>query len=302
MTEEVIRDVCEKYFCKYEKNCEMSRHTTFKTGGAADFAVYPDSIESLKGICVALDSLKVKYMVVGNGSNLLFPDEGFRGVAVITTTMKNAEVVGNTIKADCGASLIKLSVMARDNSLKGFEFAYGIPGSVGGAVYMNAGAYGSEISDILKSCRVYDRESGEILSFCNSECDFSYRNSIFEKGKNRYIILDAEFELEEGNTDEIGVLMEDYMSRRRDKQPLEYPSAGSAFKRTEGYFTAKLIDDAGLKGYTIGGAQVSEKHAGFIINKGNATANDVKSLMKHIKDTVKEKFGVDIEGEIRIVE
>ncbi len=301
MIETILKSISEKHPCTYKRDCEMKSYTTFKIGGSADFVVFPESADALVCLCTELDRENIRYIVVGNGSNLLFPDEGFRGVVILTTAMKNIRIGKNIISAECGASLIKVSSSAYEAGLKGFEFAYGIPASVGGAVYMNAGAYDSEISAVLKSCRCYDREKREVTKLDNADCDFSYRNSLFEKNGDRFVILEAEFELEFGDKSEIRALMDDYMSRRREKQPLEYPSAGSAFKRAPGYFTAKLIDEAGLKGYKIGGAQVSKKHAGFIINVGGATANDVKSLIEHIKKTIKEKFGVDIEGEIRII-
>lgn len=301
MIEKILKDISDKYSCTYVRDCDMKPYTTFKIGGRADYAAFVSEPSALVELCMALDKEGVRYLVVGNGSNLLFPDEGYAGVVILTVHMKNIEVRGNNIFAQSGASLIKVSCAACEASLSGLEFAYGIPASVGGAIYMNAGAYGSEISYIVKSVRCYDREKKEVVVFDNKGCNFSYRNSIFESSENRYIILDCEFELEKGEKMNIRALMDDYMSRRREKQPLEYPSAGSAFKRAPGYFTAKLIDEAGLKGYSIGGAKVSEKHAGFIINTGLASASDVKNLMEHIKSTVKEKFDVDIESEIRII-
>ncbi len=302
MIERILEDFNAKGLCTYIKDCDMKPYTTFKIGGKADYAVFVNDTQALAELCAALDDAHVRHIVVGNGSNLLFPDVGFRGVVILTVQMKKISVLENTVFAESGASIIKVSCTACEAALSGLEFAYGIPASVGGAVYMNAGAYGSEISEVLKSVRCYDREKREIVKFDNKDCDFSYRNSIFEKNNDRYIILDCEFELKSGEKSGIRELMDDYMSRRREKQPLEFPSAGSAFKRAPGYFTAKLIDEAGLKGYSIGGAQVSEKHAGFIINTGSATAEDVKALLKHIRKNVWEKFGVDIEPEIRIVE
>ena len=302
MTEKILNGIVSKYECEAKKNQSIAPYTSFRIGGCVDFMLFPQSTEALAGACCELKEKGIRFMVMGNGSNLLFPDHGYRGVVVVTTELKNITVNGNIITAECGASLTKLAGSALENSLTGFEFAYGIPGSVGGAVYMNAGAYVSEVSEVLKSCTCFDTNTCEILTLDNADCDFSYRNSIFEKSGNRYVILDAVFELSKGDKDVIRAQMNEFMSKRREKQPLEYPSAGSAFKRAPGYLTAKLIDDAGLKGFCIGGAQVSTKHAGFIINAGGATADDVTSLMKHIQKTVKEKFGVDIEGEIRIVE
>ncbi|MBO7148917.1 MAG: UDP-N-acetylmuramate dehydrogenase [Clostridia bacterium] len=302
MSELLINELKNKYACQIKENEPLKAYTSFKIGGCAKYVVFPQEKDSLAGIVRELKEQGVKYTVIGNGSNLLVPDDGYDGVAIITTGIKNISCEGEILHAGCGASLIKLSVSALENSLTGLEFAYGIPGSVGGAVYMNAGAYVSEISEILHKCVCYDTLADEMLTLDNKACDFSYRNSIFEQNESRYVILEASFLLKRGNKDDIRAMMDDFMSRRREKQPLEYPSAGSAFKRAPGYFTAKLIDDAGLKGYSIGGAQVSEKHAGFIINTGSASASDVLSLMEHIKTTVKERFGVDIEGEIRILE
>ena len=279
----------------------MSAHTTFKIGGKAKLAVFPLDSDAFVGTVAALSDNGIKFMTVGNGSNLLFSDEGFDGVVIITTQMKSIKVDGDLVLADAGAPLTKTSLTARDASLSGLEFAYGIPGSIGGAIYMNAGAYEGEISQVLLSCRAYDTVEKKILTFDNQSCDFSYRNSIFEKNGARYHIIDAVFKLNSGNKNEISKKMDDLMSRRREKQPLEYPSAGSAFKRLDGYFTAKLIDEAGLKGYAVGGAEVSTKHAGFIINKGNASAKDVRELIAHVKKVIFDKFGLKIEEEIRIV-
>ena len=279
----------------------MSAHTTFKIGGKAKLAVFPLDSDAFVGTVAALSDNGIKFMTVGNGSNLLFSDEGFDGVVIITTQMKSIKVDGDLVLADAGAPLTKTSLTARDASLSGLEFAYGIPGSIGGAIYMNAGAYEGEISQVLLSCRAYDTVEKKILTFDNQSCDFSYRNSIFEKNGARYHIIDAFFKLNSGNKNEISEKMDNLMSRRREKQPLEYPSAGSAFKRLDGYFTAKLIDEAGLKGYAVGGAEVSTKHAGFIINKGNASAKDVRELIAHVKKVIFDKFGLKIEEEIRIV-
>ncbi len=279
----------------------MSAHTTFKIGGAAEFALFPLDTDAFIGAVSTLSDNGIKFMTVGNGSNLLFPDEGYDGVVVITTQMKNIRADGNRIYADAGAPLTKAALAARDASLTGLEFAYGIPASVGGAVYMNAGAYGGDISGVLISCRAYDTVRQTVITLENTDCDFSYRNSLFEKSGARYHIIDTVFELTAGDKTEISETMNELISRRREKQPLEYPSAGSAFKRLDGYFTAKLIDDAGLKGYSVGGAEVSTKHAGFIINKGNATAKDVRELCEHIQKVIFEKYGLNIEREIRIV-
>ena len=297
----IINSLCEKYNIKAVSDCDMSAHTTFKIGGKARFALFPLNTEAFVGALESLTDSGVKFITVGNGSNLLFSDKGFEGVVVITTQLKGIKTEHNQVYAEAGAPLTKTAAVARDASLTGLEFAYGIPGSVGGAIYMNAGAYGGDISQVLVSCRAYDTTEKKIVTFKNSDCDFSYRNSIFEKGGARYHIIDATFKLSEGDMLEISSKMDSLMSRRREKQPLEYPSAGSAFKRLDGYYTAKLIDEAGLKGYTIGGAQVSTKHAGFIINKGDATAKDVLELTEHIQKVIFDKYGLSIEREIRVI-
>ena len=301
MIDTILNRISNEYPLTVKKNESLSGYTTMRTGGNAEYIVFPESAEGIVALCKELDDNSVRYIVIGKGSNLLFPDEGFNGVVVCTEKIDFIKVNGKEISAGCGASLIKLSRAACDASLGGLEFAYGIPGTVGGAVYMNAGAYDGEVSMIVKSVSCYDTVEKKLLVLDNESCDFSYRNSIFEKSGNRYIITDAVFNLEHKDKNEISAQMNDYMTRRRDKQPLEYPSAGSAFKRAPGYFTAKLIDESGLKGYTVGGAQVSEKHAGFIINRGNATSDDVRSLISHIQKTVLEKNGVELESEIRII-
>ncbi len=279
----------------------MSAHTTFKIGGRAKYALFPLDTEAFVGAIRALNNGGVRFMTVGNGSNLLFADEGFDGVVVITTQMKGIKVDGNKVYAEAGAPLTKTAIAARDAALTGIEFAYGIPGSVGGAIYMNAGAYNGDISQVLASCRAYDTVENKIVTFDNADCDFSYRNSVFEKSGARYHVIDAVFTLADGEKNVISAKMDELLTRRRDKQPLEYPSAGSAFKRLDGYFTAKLIDEAGLKGFSVGGAQVSTKHSGFIINTGDASAKDVRELIAHVKRVIFEKHGLSIEEEIRII-
>lgn len=302
MIEAILDKLEQEGLCKIQRHCQMARYTTFKIGGEADIAIFPNSADALAHICRIFWENKVDYTIVGNGSNLLFPDSCYKKIVVVTIGMRSYRVEDDRIYAECGAGLTRLASVALENGLAGLEFAYGIPGSVGGAIYMNAGAYSSETSNVLDTCRCFDRKSGEICEFDNAGCEFSYRNSIFEKSGDRYVVLDAVFRLTHGDANEIRILMEGYMRQRREKQPLEFPSAGSAFKRAPGYFTAKLIDDAGLKGKRVGGAEVSTKHAGFIINRGGATAADVKALIEQIKAAVKENSGVEIESEIRIVE
>ena len=281
----------------FELNVPMCEHTTFRIGGNADIFVRPDSVEKL---IVALNIAKeenIRFFVLGRGSNLLFSDEGFRGVIISTENLKKITVEGNSIKCECGVTLTNLALKARDASLAGLSFAYGIPGFVGGAVYMNAGAYGGQISDVLVRSTYYDMVSGEVGVFSGDEHNFGYRESAYKEDINK-IILSAEFELVSGDASVIRSEMEEYMERRRSKQPLEYPSAGSVFKRPVGYFAGQLIEESGFKGKKVGGAMVSEKHAGFIVNAGGATANDVLSLVKLIQDAVKERYSVDLVCEI----
>ena len=285
----------------YKENEPLSRHSSFEIGGPAAVAAFPASADDIKLCIKAAKDCGVRYKLIGNGSNVLFSDNGFDGAIIFTSNAKNIEIKGNTIKAECGASFTYLASVAAKNSLSGLEFAYGIPGTVGGAVYMNAGAYGGEVSDVLCSSLCFDSGSGNERILDKSSHGFSYRTSVYERDQS-LIVLGATFELKEKSSEEIKSVMDDFMSRRRDKQPLEFPSAGSTFKRPEGYFAGKLIEDAGLKGYRIGGAEVSEKHAGFVINRGGATAEDVLSLVRYIKATVAEKFGVSLECEIKYVD
>lgn len=282
---------------EYKENCSLSSYTSFKIGGAADLLITPKTADELKAAILLCKEQNMPYMLLGKGSNLLISDKGIAGAVIhITTPFKKMEIKDECdIVCGAGASLTALCAFARDNSLTGLEFAYGIPGSVGGAVYMNAGAYGGEMKDVIKSV-TFMTETGEIKTLAKDELDFSYRHSIFSGTKN--IILSAEFSLQAGDKEKIDTCMVETMKRRIDKQPLNFPSAGSVFKRPEGYFAGTLIEDCGLKGYTIGGAQVSKKHAGFIINIGGATCDDVLKLVEHIRNTVKEKHGVLLEPEI----
>ena len=287
--------------CEVKYNEPLSLHTTFRVGGncrafielASDIAV----IELIR----AANDMGVRYFVLGNGSNVLFDDRGYNGVIFhIGNLMSKIELhEENNVRASAGAGLNRLCTFALDNSLAGLEFAYGIPGSVGGAVFMNAGAYGGEIKDVIKSVEVVDCKDGKPYIFKVGELDMSYRQTSFMK--NGMIVLGGVFELKKGSRAEIKARMDELMSRRKDKQPLEYPSAGSTFKRPEGKFAGKLIQDSGLRGYTVGGAQVSEKHCGFIINRGGATSKDILSLISHIQDTVLEKMGSYLECEVRYI-
>ena len=281
--------------------CEdMSEHTTFRAGGRADVFVTPESIEEATEIVRLLLTHDETYTVIGNGSNILVPDEGYNGCIICMGRGEDDITVnGNTIKAGAGAMLSKVAKIAYDNCLTGLEFASGIPGSVGGAIVMNAGAYGGEIKDVVTSVTLYDATAKEIVTKTAEEMKFGYRTSIIKFYP--YVVLEAEFSLKEGDRAAIKETMDDLAARRRDKQPLEYPSAGSTFKRPEGYFAGKLIEDAGLKGVSVGGAQVSEKHSGFVINKGGATATDILELIRRIREKVYEDSGVMLETEVVIL-
>ncbi len=281
------------------RNESMSKHTTFKIGGNADLFLMPENEKQIKKVMAAAKENNLPIFIMGNGSNLLVGDKGIRGVVIsLYKKMDKIELCGEKIYAECGAVLSRVSSSALTAELSGFEFASGIPGTVGGAIYMNAGAYGFEMKDIVESVRYMD-ESGEILEMPADLCNFGYRKSVFSE-KN-YIVLGATFKLQKGKKSEISEKISDFTQRRVTKQPVEKPSAGSVFKRPEGYFAGTLIEEAGLKGFSIGGAEVSEKHAGFIVNKGGATAKDVLDLIKHIQKTVYDKNGVILETEVRTV-
>ena len=277
---------------------KLSSYVIFKVGGPADILLIPKSKEQvIKSVEVCKEN-KIPFYLIGNGSNILVRDGGFRGVVISLKEVNTIIVDGDKIEAECGAMLKAVSDKAMENSLTGFEFACGIPGTIGGAVFMNAGAYDGEISKVIESAEVID-ENCNIIRLSREELDFGYRSSlVMKKG---YTVLSAVFKLEKGQVKTIKELIEDLTNKRESKQPLEYPSAGSTFKRPTGYFAGKLIQDAGLKGYSIGGAAVSEKHSGFVINKGNATAKDITDLIKHIQDEVKKQFGVDLHPEVRII-
>lgn len=278
-------------------NEPMKNHTTFKIGGLCDVFVKPTTVEQVKEVVKLLQDNNINYYIVGNGSNLLVSDEGYRGVIInLFNNFSDITVKDDIITANAGALLGKIGHVALDNGLKGFEFATGIPGTLGGAVVMNAGAYGGEMKDVLVSATVLTKD-GDIITLSNEELELSYRSSIIEK--NGYIVLSADIKLSKGDKDEIKALISELATRRRDKQPLEYPSAGSTFKRPKDNFAGKLIMDAGLRGYSVGGAMVSEKHCGFVINKGNATCKDVIELTDNVKQKVKEQFGIELELEVK---
>lgn len=275
----------------------MKKHTTFRIGGPADYYVLPKTIEEVQQVVEACKEAEIPYYVLGNGSNLLVSDKGYRGVIIqLYRNLNQIEVEGTKIRAQVGALLSQIAGEALRHCLTGFEFAAGIPGTLGGAVVMNAGAYGGEMKDVLQEVTALSKD-GEIKVLSREELNLGYRTSVI--GREGYIALEAVIALKEGKEETIRATMEDLKERRTTKQPLEYPSAGSTFKRPEGYFAGKLIQDTGLRGFSVGGAQVSEKHCGFVINKDNATAQDVIELMKEVSDRVEAKFGVPLEPEVK---
>ncbi len=294
------KDLFEKIYLENEIMIDedMKNHIYFKVGGPADILLTPTSIDQLSETVKVCNENNIPYYVIGNGSNLLVKDGGIRGVVITLTKLDKIQSKGNLIKAEAGVLLKDVSERAVENSLTGFEFACGIPGSVGGAVFMNAGAYDGEIKNVILEAEVLDSD-GNIIILNRDELDLGYRTS--KVMKENFIVLSAIFQLELGDKEKIQDRVNELTRKREEKQPLEYPSAGSTFKRPEGYFAGKLIQDAGLKGYSIGGASVSEKHSGFVINKGGATAKDILNLIEHIQNEVKKQFGVDLHPEVRIL-
>lgn len=281
------------------RNVSMKKHTSFRIGGPADIMVIPSTKEQIKNTLYICDRYNVPVTIMGNGSNLLVSDKGIRGVVIkIAERFTFVTVEGVYVKAQAGVLLSALSSVILKSSLAGFEFASGIPGTLGGAVVMNAGAYGGEIKDVVEEVVVLDEDYNELV-LTNDDLNFGYRKSIIQE--KSYIVLEVKLKLRKGDYNKSKELISELTRRRRDKQPLSYPSAGSAFKRPTGYYAGKLIQDAGLRGFRVGDAQVSELHTGFIINLGNATAQDVITLINIIKDKVYEKFGVKLNPEIRII-
>ncbi len=300
MSFEQVCLLAEENGCKVQYDKPLSEYTTFRIGGKCSAVIEINSTQSLSKLIKYCNVNKIRYLVVGKGSNMLCDDKGFDGV-VLHFGSDFSEISINEngeIEVQSGCSLMKLCRFALDNSLAGLEFAYGIPGTVGGAIFMNAGAYGGEIKNVLVSAECAD-PCGDIHTLSVSELDLSYRHSIFHE--NSCVITKGVFRLEKGEKKDIKAKMDDLMSRRKEKQPLEYPNAGSTFKRPVGQFAGKLIQDCGLKGYSVGGAMVSEKHGGFVINYDNATGEDVRNLIKHVQDTVLEKTGYFLECEVKII-
>lgn len=283
-------------------NEPMSKHTSFKTGGPADYYIRANTIEQIQKATQIANENNIPLYIIGNGSNLLVLDKGIHGI-VLKISLENIKITENNqgiiITAGAGVKIMALAQKLKQEEITGFEELAGIPGTIGGANYMNAGAYGKEIQDILLETLVLNKQTGKIETLKKEKQNLSYRNSIFKQ--NKYIILETKLLLQKGNREIIEQKMNEYFSQRKEKQPIEYPSGGSTFKRGQGFITAKLIDECGLKGYSIGGAQISEKHAGFIINKGNATSKDILDLIEYTKKKVFEKHGVEIEEEIEII-
>ena len=295
----MLKDFLCKYSFSFVENESLKKHTTMKVGGNADFIVYPKNAEEVSMLISFLNKENIRYYILGNGSNVMFSDEGFKGVIIKSEKLNDIKIDGNKIYFGAGVSMTKAAKTAVENSLSGIEYCYGIPGNIGGGLYMNAGAYGGEISSSLVSVDCVD-ENGEIKTISAKDCDYGYRHSVFMS--RRRFILGGLFQFEYGNKAELKRFCEEIMQKRISKQPLDMPSAGSSFKRPAGYFAAALIDECGLKGKTIGGAQVSEKHAGFIVNKGDATCKDITALADYVENEVYKKTGIKIEKEMIIVE
>lgn len=293
---ELFKDIYSEN--QIEFNANMSEHIYFKVGGPADVLLTPNTKEQVVKTVKVCKENNIPYYVIGNGSNLLVKDGGMRGVIIKLTEINSISTSDGKVIAETGALLKDVSKIALDNNLTGLEFACGIPGSIGGAVFMNAGAYNGEIKDVIESAEVLT-EDGNIINYTKEELNLGYRTSRVMEEKA--IVLEAVFALQYGEHEKIKARVDDLTEKRESKQPLEYPSAGSTFKRPEGHFAGKLIQDAGLKGYSIGGAAVSQKHSGFVINKGGATAKDILDLIAYIQSEVKNQFGVDLHPEVRII-
>jgi UDP-N-acetylmuramate dehydrogenase len=285
---------------RWECNVPLSKHSSFRIGGGADLALFPTSrAQLIDGLSILRES-GLPTTVIGRGSNVVFSDEGYRGAIVFTSGCRGLSVTDRTMDAECGVTLSAVANAAREAGLTGAEFAYGIPGTVGGAVFMNAGAFNGCMADICVRSEYFDMESGGVHLLEGDEQKFGTRESVYQRYPTR-IILGARLSLSYGIADDIHAKMQDFLERRRSTQPLELPNAGSIFKRPVGYYAGKLIEDCGLKGRRIGGAEVSEKHAGFIVNRGGATAEDVKRLVELVRETVLRETGVELECEVRFL-
>ncbi|MFE7084053.1 UDP-N-acetylmuramate dehydrogenase [Priestia megaterium] len=293
---EVLKTIVKSENVKIDE--PLSKYTFTKTGGNADFLVFPETSKEVQDVYQYATQQQIPVTIMGFGSNLIIRDGGVRGIVMSLTKLNRIQIKDTKIIIQSGAAISDVSKFALSQGQTGLEFACGIPGSVGGAVYMNAGAYGGEIKDVLMECVVMNK-NGELMTLNNEQIGLSYRKSrVAEQG---HIILEATVELKPGIYEEIGAKMDDFTLQRQTKQPLEFPSCGSVFKRPEGYFAGKLIQDSGLQGKQIGGAQVSTKHAGFIVNVDKATATDYVKLIRHVQDTVKSKFGIKLETEVKVI-
>ncbi len=298
----MLENFLESYKGKVEFDVNMGKHTSFKTGGFAKIMFTPLNILELKEIIKALKEEQINYVIVGNGSNLLFTQDMYDGAIIkIGKEFESTEILreGNKYTVSAGTILVKFANQVCKDGFKGIEFGSGIPGSVGGGIYMNAGCYGREMVNCVTSVSALNKETLEIENFTNEQCGFRYRNSFFQN--DEYVILSATFEFEKGDETEIKSKIDEYKKSRTDNQPLTLPSAGSTFKRPDGDFAGRLIEVSGLKGYNVGGAEVSEKHAGFVVNKGGATPKDIIELIEHVKSVVKEKTGVQLELEVKVI-
>lgn len=284
---------------KVEEGNPLSKYTTYKTGGIASCVVYPKDIEKLVSLLKLIRDSQIPYKILGNGSNLLFSDQEYRGILIKLTELNQLEIIHNKIRVGAGFSLIKLSRIAAKNSLTGLEFASGIPGTIGGAVFMNAGAYKKDMGYIVRSVKVLTPDY-RIIELENKELNFHYRTSFFKNHPN-FVCLEANIRLERGSRNAIEDLMKSRLKRRLDSQPLNYPSAGSVFRNPEGMYAGELIEKLGLKGFKIGGAMISDKHANFIINTGNATSKDIMELICYVKNQVKEKYNIELKVEQEFV-
>lgn len=292
--------IFDKLNCIVRYDEPLKNHTTFGIGGSCIALIEPREVEDIIEAIKICRENNIKFFVIGNGSNLLVSDEGYNGVIIkLKKEFSTIKVEGEYVIAKSGAKLSEVFDVILENSLAGFEFASGIPGTIGGAIYMNAGAYGGEMKDIVETVEVLDMDTFEVKELKNEELEFSYRNSIIQN-KN-YIVLAIKLKLQKGNKEEIKIIYEDLREKRNSKQPLNFGSAGSTFKRPEGHFASKLIEDSGLKGYHINDAWVSEKHSGFVVNKGNASCKEILELIDHVKNVVFEKFGVKLEMEVKIL-
>ena len=295
----IIKCIQEESIGKYIENARLSNYTTYKVGGLARIIVYPTDEKKLIKLLKYLRKEKITYKIIGNGSNLLFSDKDYNGVLVKLDKLDSLHIINNTIRVGAGYNLMLLANLMTKRGLSGLEFATGIPGTVGGAVYMNAGAYNSDMGYIVKKVKVLTANL-EVITLSNSEMDFHYRSSMLQKKKD-YVCLEATIKLKYGNKQEMINIVKDRKQRRIESQPLEFPSAGSVFRNPKDNFAGKLIEDLGLKGLTKGGAQISPKHANFIVNIGNAKANDIKELIEFVRDSIKENYNIDLKVEQEFV-